>query len=522
MTDRKVVAVSDPDDEGIEIVLPRIEGSGSDSLNTDPFAKDAKALKEINNLSPAFKKKLSRDIQKSHTGEGGARSKKNEDIYGIGYFRLGVVVPPYNLDYLSKLYEISTPHKAAVDAKVNNIVGLGFDWIESPKTVDALQRVQGDEDKVSKARRKIERLKVELNEWLDHAHAEDTFTETLRKVWTDYEVTGNGYLEVGRKVNGQIGYIGHIPSPTVRVRGERDGFVQMIGRSAVFFRNFGDTKTTNPITEDRRPNEIIHFKKYTPNNSFYGVPDIMAAKNAVAGTEFASRFNLDYFEHKAVPRYIMVVKGAKLSENSERKLVDFFQTGLKGKNHRSLYIPLPADSDFEMKPVEAGTQDASFNSYLKMNRDEVLMAHRVPISKVGLAEGVSLAVARDADKTFKEQVCRPEQRVIEKKLNRLISEVTDVLRIKLNELTLTDEDTMSKIHERYLRAQVLVPNEVRRQMGLPGMPGGDTPVVLTAQAAAEQRAQAGNTRRRDQERENNSPDESGEARNPQGEGRQQQ
>lgn len=491
-----------------------------DNLGPDPFAREVSDLQKMEGFSPAFKKKLSRDISKLHQGTDGARSKKSEDPTNFGYFRLGVVTPPYNMDYLAKLYEISTPHKAAVDAKVANIVGLGFDWVESPKTQELLSRIQGDEEKIKKARRKIERLKTDLTDWLDSTHEEDTFTETLRRVWVDLEVTGNGYLEVGRKTNGEIGYIGHVPSPSMRVRANRDGFVQVIGNQAVFFHNFGHREGGNPITSDRRPNEIVHFKKYSPNNGYYGVPDIMAASKAVAGAEFAARFNLDYFEHKAVPRYIIVVKGAKLSEASERKLIEFFQTGLKGKNHRSMYVPIPEDGEFEMKPVEAGVQDASFNNYLKLARDEILMAHRVPISKVGLAEGVSLAVARDADKTFKEQVCRPEQKIIEKKINRVIAEMTDVLRFKLNELTLTDEDTMSKIDERYLRMQVLLPNEVRRRMGLPGLPGGDKPVELKPQQAAEQREEARGNRRRDQEREANAPDQDGEARNPQGEGRQ--
>jgi hypothetical protein len=50
--------------------------------------------------------------------------------------------------------------------------------------------------------------------------------------------------------------------------------------------------------------------------------------------------------------------------------------------------------------------------------------------------------------------------------------------------------------------------------------GGDEVVQLKPQQQAEIRAQAGNTRARTQERENNSPDISGESRNPQGEGRQ--
>jgi len=154
-----------------------------------------------------------------------------------------------------------------------------------------------------------------------------------------------------------------------------------------------------------------------------------------------------------------------------------------------------------------------------MNRDEILMAHRTPINKIGTPEGINLAAARDADKTFKEQVCRPAQDILEKKLNRLISEMTDALEIKFNELALTDEDTMSKIDERYLRMQVITPNEIRIRKGMVPLDTGDEVVVLKPQQQAEIRAQAQNSRRRDQERDNNSPDISGEARNPQGEGR---
>jgi capsid portal protein len=173
-----------------------------------------------------------------------------------------------------------------------------------------------------------------------------------------------------------------------------------------------------------------------------------------------------------------------------------------------------------MEPVEAGTQDSSFNTYRKMNRDEILLAHRTPINKIGTPEGINLAAARDADKTFKEQVCRPAQDILEKKINRLIKEMTDALEIKFNELSLTDEDTQSKIDERYLRMQVITPNEVRTRKGMVPLDGGDEPVILKPQQQAEVRAQAGNTRTRDQERQNNSPDISGEGRNAQGDGRQ--
>jgi hypothetical protein len=110
--------------------------------------------------------------------------------------------------------------------------------------------------------------------------------------------------------------------------------------------------------------------------------------------------------------------------------------------------------------------------------------------------------------------------MLEKKLNKIIKELTDILRLKLTELSLTDEDTQSKIDERYLRMQVMVPNDIRvSRWGKEALPNGDKIVELKPQQAAEQTAQASGNRQRDQQRAGNSPDSSGEARQPKGEGR---
>jgi PBSX family phage portal protein len=495
-------------------------------VSNDPFSVQLDELKKVRGLSPAFRRKLGREFTKSFTGADGTGTQQNLLAQAItGYAMFDLVEPPYNLEYLSKVYEISTYNYAAINAKVANIVGLGYDFIETKKTNDAFDSIT-DEKSLERARRKLNKLRQDLHSWLDETNDEDTFTQTLIKVYTDLEATGNGYLEVGRTTAGNIGYIGHIPAKTMRVRRLRDGFIQLLYGKAVYFRNFGDTETENPIAgQEDRPNEIIHLKKYTPMNNYYGIPDIIAAQVALAGNELSGRYNLDYFENKAVPRYIITVKGAKLSPESERKLLEFFQVGLKGKNHRSLYVPLPADTpdskvEFKMEPIEANTQESSFNVYRKANRDEILLAHRVPINKIGTPEGVNLAVARDADKTFKEQVCRPSQMILEKKINKIFEEKTDALVLKFNELTLTDEDTQSKIDERYLRMQVITPNEVRIRKGMIPIDGGDEVVDLKGQAASEQLAQAGNTRQRSQDRQATAPDKTGEGRNAKGDGRQ--
>ena len=181
----------------------------------------------------------------------------------------------------------------------------------------------------------------------------------------------------------------------MRVRRLRDGYVQIIGQKVVYFRNFG-AKNANPITGDPRPNEILHYKEYSPLNTFYGIPDIMSAISSLHGDQLASQYNIDYFGNKAVPRYVVTLKGAKLSGDAEDKMFRFLQTNLKGQSHRTLYIPLPGDTDnnkveFKMEPIENGVQEASFNQYRIRNRDDILVAHQVPLSKIGGGDASAIA-----------------------------------------------------------------------------------------------------------------------------------
>jgi len=503
----------------------------------DDFRQDADDILSLNGLSQNFKRSARRKISKSlitaggeivtaednmYSGDGATSKQIIPDKYGYGIF--DVVEPLYNQAALAKIYELSAANYSAINAKVANIVGLGYDLVPTINVMERLESISSEEE-LGRVRRNLARQKHRIVDWLETRNDDDTFTMTLMKAYIDAESTGNGYIEIGRKTTGEIGYIGHIPAPTMRVRRLRDGFVQIVNGKAVFFRNFqGEEK--NPITTDPRPNEIIHIKNYTPTNTYYGLPAIVAAKNAMAGNEFASRFNLEYFENKAVPRYIFWLKGAKMSRAAEERLFEFFQGNLRGQSHRTAIIPIPGDTpdnkvEMKMEPIETNIQDSSFNNYKKMNKDEILMAHRVPASKVGATDGIGLAAARESDRTFKEQVCRPAQDALEKKINRIIAEKTDAFKFEFNELTLTDEETRSKIDERYLRMQVIVPNEVRERLGMSTLPSGDEPVVLNAQQRAEQTAQTTRNRVRDQNRSSNAPDIDETGRATQGEGRQQ-
>jgi hypothetical protein len=145
----------------------------------------------------------------------------------------------------------------------------------------------------------------------------------------------------------------------------------------------------------------------------------------------------------------------------------------------------------------------------------------VPISKIGGADEGGLAAALSQDRTFKEQVARPAQNHLEKVISKIIKEKTDVLELKFNELTLTDEIAQSQILERYVKTQIMLPNEARQIIDLPQREGGDKPFELKPQEVADAKATLSGNSERATERTNSQSDGPAtvSGRNPKGQGR---
>jgi PBSX family phage portal protein len=465
--------IDDPED-GVEIdelsyvqVLSKME-------NNDPFTQV-----KTSQLSPKMKRKFY-NLQKRLTGMGETGAKYVDPEMLDGYSLYDVVTPPYDLDTLAGLYDQSAIHNSAINARAMNTVGLGYEFVETTKARRRIEKTQGDVEKLSRVRKGLQDEKERLDDIFENLNDEETFLETMVRVWLDVMTVGNGYLEIGRNVDGSVGYIGHVPATLVRVRRKRDGYVQIAKSnkiSAVYFRNFQDLETEDPLNLDANPNELIHFKIYSPNNSYYGIPPAVSAAAAIVGDKYAKEYNIDYFENKAIPRYAIILKGAKLSAKSKQELVNYFRNEVKGRNHGTLVIPIPSsigsDADIKFEKLEAGIQDASFDKFRKSNRDEILVANRVPAPKVGVYDNANLAVSRDADKTFKTQVIGPDQAVIEKKINKIIAEFTDLLTLKFKRIDLVDDEMQSRIYDRYLRTEIITPNEVRGHLGYPERSDGD-------------------------------------------------
>jgi PBSX family phage portal protein len=296
-----------------------------------------------------------------------------------------------------------------------------------------------------------------------------TFTEVMRAVWTDVECVGNGYVELTRNSRGQLDGMHHVPGTTVRVTSDRSGFVQERDGRRRRFRGVGGPEAVDPETELVQ-NELMHFTKYTPMSSYYGVPDILPAVASILGDKAAREYNVDFFAHNAVPRMAIIVEGGQLSEEVLEQLRQFMESEVKGQGHKTLVLDVPGrETRVRLERLTVGGhEDAAFLEYRKANRDEVLLVHRVPPGKVTVVENANLANSRDQDKTFREQVVRPEQRRVEYRLNRLIAEQLGIgdWAFRFSELDLSEAKEEAEVAALYAGIGALTADEIRGKLGL--------------------------------------------------------
>ena len=415
-----------------------------------------------------------------------------EDRFATSYDKKQLKKPPYSLETLSQIPEMSTWHYRACVAKAMDVVGHGFKLNPLPE-VDNPDQSQ---------------LEI-WKDFKDRCEADgQTVDEIFYKSAYDYEVIGNGTIELIRDVDpdGPLHSMKHIPAHTIRrkvddqvdlgngntVNGMKV-YVQKRGNRSVYFKqagaNFdidyhtGEVRPFGEIPVDRRGNEILHIINYTNRSDYYGLPDIMASLPAVLGDRQAQMYNVEFFENHGVPDYAVTVTGADLDQETEDIIHDYFQNKVKDSTRSTLVLTaskeqgMPGDSgiDIKFQKLTTDVRDGSFKIYRQDNRDEILSANGVPPYRASIAVVGSLGgdLAKDMDEIYKENIIDYRQTVIE---NRIQSYILKPLGITDFKLAFTEFDTASderevEKKEKFFKMGSLSPNELREFQGLETIDG---------------------------------------------------
>jgi len=379
---------------------------------------------------------------------------KQLDLAKFAYDEHRCVTPPVDPQVLAQLYSRNVAHKACVDAKAVNTVGLGWKFDPKPGTDPADTGVQ--------------ELAGELEGWLDLLARRDgeSFSDLLLSAKKDEEAVGWGAIEISRNGRGQADGLYHVHAFTLRRRKDRDGWVQKVAGDYVYFRNYrraaADTESPERF---EGTNELLIVGETAPDSPFYPLPDHVPALGDIAGDEAAQAYQLQFFRNNAVPRLAIVVEGGKLDEDVKDYLLAYMREGIRGDAHKTLLLESSTNDQVKIhiEKLTVGTsEEADFMAYRRFVVGQVIMSHRVSPSKVTLVEDANRANSRDQDKTFKEQVCKPDQERWEKRIQWLLEDEfgPDLpLQFRFEEMDLADEEQIARTRTHYMGA--LTNNEVR-------------------------------------------------------------
>lgn len=316
-----------------------------------------------------------------------ARVSRPAEGFGGG-FADGLVYPPLPLSQILSLTYSNAFHTQCIALKADMAVGLEY---EAPKQVET---------------------------FLESISGADPFLELLHRVAFDWECTGNAYLEVARSRKGQVGELYHVHAQTVfpRIRENRlAGYVQETD-GTVEFSAFG--------ARDGR-NELFAFRRYTPLSTWYGLPEWVAALEALRLDQEKKSFYAAFFRNYAVPSLAVVLTGAEFDEETEKTIREGFKQ-VKGVDnaHKTMLLSVPFEnSKIEFQRLTAELKDMPFDKLSAATREEILAAHGVPPRLVGIVTAGQLGGGSEMEGqmlSFIEMKVRPRMKYLENRVNLLL------------------------------------------------------------------------------------------------------
>ena len=351
------------------------------------------------------------------------------------------------INYYSRITDYNSYHARCLRVKSDCTVNLGLEILDEPKE-NAIR----------------DRLAV-VNDM------GQSFQEVISRVSLDFETTGNGYLEIVRDRAGRIQELYHAPAILMkrRKRGEKFPFIYKGLAEAVDFYAYRPGEKPG----DPEHGEILHFCNYTDKSRYYGLPDWRGAVPDIEVDYYAVLYNQKFFINSGVPDLAIVVEGGEFDEETEKKVVNFFQSNFKGLNnaHRTLYLPVN-DQDikvrFEKLALDIKDRDGSFDKLRARCRDNIVSAHGVPPRLVGIVVSGQLGGGGEIHgqlKVFQEVTINPRQTLFESKLRPVLKEMGIEADFKFQELDTKIQEKDSEYYPALVGAGILDANEAREDLG---------------------------------------------------------
>lgn len=356
------------------------------------------------------------------------------------------IEPPFNPLQLIALCYRNSALQQCIHAMEVNVDGTGY----------GIELIEG--------KTKNDKEREILDSFFKEPFPGQSFLAQRRKLRVDMEQVGYAYLEVIRNAQDKsyllrplevaLTRIVRYDAPITReVELEREGvkrkvkisvrerrFVQMVGQTTIFYKEFGASRDLNRNTGEwakpgeklaleLKASEILFFTVDKDTLTPYGIPRWINNTPSVLGGRKAEEFNLEFFDAGGLPPAIIFVEGGAIAGPVLDQLTHFLSGGAKDKNRAAVVSVQSATGSLEqagkvaVKTERFGDSrqsDALFQEYGANSEERVRAAFRLPPIFLGKAQDYSFASAMTSYMVAEAQVFQPERSEFDESINRTV------------------------------------------------------------------------------------------------------
>lgn len=396
-----------------------------------------------------------------------------------------ILEPKYDPGKLIDVLDMNSFHENCVDVVARDSSGLNFTFVPSDK--------ENEED--------FDRQ--DILSFFDNISP--SINTLLYRRMYDRRAIGYGALEIIRedRSESQIVNIAHIPAQTLRRHADGIRVKQMVGTKIVWFyiygKNFNDKGEKvdihadtgefypyNSLSAEEKANELLWSMDYAPGTNYYGRPKIMGALSAILGETSRERFNISFFKNYGMPAFAVTVTGdfADYELDPEDEGYDYTKTlkyrisqQLKQviKNpHSAVTILVPSEGEegnveVKLQPLSVEQKEASFRLFRKDNRDEIIQAHKVDPSRLGIHEQGQLngSNSKILDNSYKISTIAPLKTENEDDINNLLLNEFGLSdwKFTINDLDPKDYSLEIQVIKDLFNMGCITPNQIISAMG---------------------------------------------------------
>lgn len=282
---------------------------------------------------------------------------------------------------------------------------------------------------------------------------------------------GNAYIYIEADKNGFPRYLWLLPSSEVKIWIDNKG---IFGKINAIWYVWIDKRSGKQYSFEM--DEIIHLKTHISFDGLSGVPIRDILKTQISSGKNSIGFLNKLYKNNMFGSKVLVHYTGELKQGTEAKIAtkleNFSKTQGSGK-----FIPIPLGMQAQLLDMKLA--DAQFFENNKVSALQLAAAFGIKPNIINDYTKSSYSNSETQQVDFYVNTLQPLFKAYEQEIAyKLLSEreINKGYRLEINEKILfkMDNKTQAEVYSKYLTNFAMTPNEVREDLNLPYIEGGDT------------------------------------------------